>query len=164
MYMYMNMYMYMYICILYVYIYTHIYKNYIYIYINTFFCIIVLFFPLEGSMVALPRILRCHGDPDVVISVDGNEILHQKDGWKPMNHGMFTINWWFGFRWPIHRKSMWFHSDWGLGVVTLGLVQDSCWRQETAVVMASRESLQWLKWQEWEWPSDTSDLVCPFMI
>ena len=31
-------------------------------------------------MVALPGILRCHGDPDVVISVDGNEILHQKDG------------------------------------------------------------------------------------
>ena len=32
--------------------------------------------------------LRCHGDPDVAISVDGNEILHQKDGWKP--NGMFT--------------------------------------------------------------------------
>ena len=33
------------------------------------------------------------------------KILHH-DGWNPINHGMFTtvFNWGFGFRWPIHSR------------------------------------------------------------
>ena len=40
--------------------------------------------------------------------MDGCEILHhQTDGWNPNKRMGFcpSINWWFGYRWPIHR--MW---------------------------------------------------------
>ena len=37
-----------------------------------------------------------------------NPINHQKDGWNPINSGMFTsvFDGWFGFRWPIHVMLM----------------------------------------------------------
>ena len=37
---------------------------------------------------------------------------HQKDGWKPINNGMFTtvFNWWFGWIATIHRIIMYPHS------------------------------------------------------
>ena len=36
--------------------------------------------------------------------VDGRNLA--KDAWSSKNHGIFTtvFNWWFGFRWPIHRR------------------------------------------------------------
>ena len=59
-----------------------------------------------------------------------SEIPHQKDGWtiwtpkndfKKIMGCLPPINWWFGFLWPIHSRTMtildWM--DWGMGLHTM---------------------------------------------